>query len=70
MSTIEEKLGEVWYGFDMDLVWFGMVYYGFVTTIELASKNYPKKTPQMLKSVQWLKSYIFGLFRGRTASKK
>ena len=33
-------------------------------------KNYPKMTPQMLKSVQWFKSYIFGLFRGHTASKK
>ena len=30
-------------------------------TIELASKNYSKMTPQMLKSVQWFKSYIFGL---------
>ena len=42
----------------------------FDVTIELALKNYPKKTPQMLKSVQWFKSYIFGLFRGHTASKK
>ena len=39
-------------------------------TIELAFKNFPKMTPQMLKSVQWFKSYIFGLFRGHTASKK
>ena len=42
----------------------------YYVSIELALKNYPKKTPQMLKSVQWFKSYIFGLFRGHTASKK
>ena len=42
----------------------------YYVSIELASKNYPKMTPQMLKSVQWFKSYIFGLFRGHTASKK
>ena len=36
----------------------------------MASKNYPKMTPQALKSVHLFKSYIFGLFRGHTASKK
>ena len=39
-------------------------------TIGLASKNYPKMTPQTLKSIHWFKSYIFYLFRGHGASKK
>ena len=51
------------------MVWYGSESTQYDVTIELASKNYPKMTPQMLKSVQWFKSYSFGLFRGHTASK-
>ena len=51
------------------MVWNGLESTQYNVSIELASKNYPKMTPQMLKSVQWFKSYSFGLFRGHTASK-